>query len=126
MPQYILTFDNVNSSLQVGDNAYYSDSFANVGGFQGTQLSNTYLIGPILSMVNNAIANPGSTGWTVTIDHTSGSLGPQPTDYISFAKNKVVNTSSLVGYYANAKFVNDSTDKIELFGVGSEISESSK
>ena len=43
-----------------------------------------------------------------------------------FAKDKKVNTSSLLGYYADVKFVNNSTTKAELFSVGSEIAESSK
>ena len=45
---------------------------------------------------------------------------------ISFAKDKTVNTSSLLGYYASVKFVNNSQEKIELFSIGSEIQESSK
>mgnify|MGYP003677008840 FL=1 len=47
-------------------------------------------------------------------------------DFIMFAKNHAVNTSSLLGYFADVKFENNSTDKIELFSVGSEITESSK
>ena len=43
-----------------------------------------------------------------------------------FAKEKKTNTTSLVGYYADVKFVNNSRDKAELFSVGSEITESSK
>ena len=43
-----------------------------------------------------------------------------------FSKNKQVNSSSIVGYYAEATFKNHSTDKVELFAVGSIISESSK
>ena len=43
-----------------------------------------------------------------------------------FVKNQVINSSSLVGYYANAKFENDSIAKAELFSVGSEVTESSK
>ena len=47
--------------------------------------------------------------------------------YISFAKNKIVNTSSLLGYYAEMIFINeDNEKKVELFSVGSEIEESSK
>ena len=46
--------------------------------------------------------------------------------YLMFAKNHIVNTSSLLGYFADVKFENNSTGKIELFSVGSEISESSK
>ena len=43
-----------------------------------------------------------------------------------FAKNKIVNTTSLIGYYAEIEFKNDSNKKIELFSVGSDIFESSK
>ena len=46
--------------------------------------------------------------------------------YIMFAKNHTANTSSLLGYFADVKFENNSTDKIELFSVGSEVTESSK
>jgi hypothetical protein len=34
--------------------------------------------------------------------------------------------SAVLGYYAQVKFVNDSTEEAELFSVGSEIHESSK
>ena len=51
---------------------------------------------------------------------------PSDADFILFSKSKPNNTSSLVGYYASANFVNDSNKKIELFSVGSEISQSSK
>ena len=121
-------FDEMNVSAQVGDILYYSHSGINSAGFDHTALPNTIVIGPITNIVYN---NPG---WTVTANHTlvppATTLGPLPTglggEYISFAKDKRGNTSSLVGYYASANFVNDSADKVELFAVGSEISESSK
>ena len=43
-----------------------------------------------------------------------------------FSKNKEVNNNSLLGYYAEVKLINNSTDKIELFTLGSEVTESSK
>ena len=46
--------------------------------------------------------------------------------FISFAKNKKINTTSLLGYYADVKFVNNSTEKVEMFSVGAEVQESSK
>ena len=121
-------FDEMNVSAQVGDILYYSHSGINSAGFDHTALPNTIVIGPITNIVYN---NPG---WTVTADHVlvppATTLGPLPTgmggEYISFAKDKRGNTSSLVGYYASANFVNDSADKVELFAVGSETSESSK
>ena len=54
MPQLVISFDNINTSLQVDDNMYYSDLITNPGGIDGTELSNTYLIGPVISVVNNA------------------------------------------------------------------------
>ena len=121
-------FDEMNVSAQVGDILYYSHSGINSAGFDHTALPNTIVIGPITNIVYN---NPG---WTVTANHVlvppATTLGPLPTgsggEYISFAKDKRGNTSSLVGYYASANFVNDSADKVELFAVGSETSESSK
>ena len=47
-------------------------------------------------------------------------------DFIMFSKNKAVNNSSLLGYYAEVKLSNDSTDKVELFSIGSEVTQSSK
>ena len=43
-----------------------------------------------------------------------------------FAKDNCVNLSSLKGYYAEVKFVNDSKQKAELFSVAAEIQQSSK
>jgi hypothetical protein len=60
----------------------------------------------------------------VTIDN-SGTL-PSQSDYCMFAKNHAINTSSLLGYFADVQFENNSTGKIELFSVGSEVTESSK
>ena len=51
---------------------------------------------------------------------------PLPGDFILFSKSKPNNTSSLVGYFASVNFVNNSTNKVELFAVGSETSVSSK
>jgi hypothetical protein len=51
---------------------------------------------------------------------------PNVGDFIFFAKDKQVNISGLLGYYASVNFVNNSTKKAELFAIGSEISESSK
>tara|TARA_R100000152_G_C6781827_1_gene217262 strand:+ start:2491 stop:3087 length:597 start_codon:yes stop_codon:yes gene_type:complete len=53
---------------------------------------------------------------------------PQPTpgDFIMFAKNRVVNTSGIIGYYADIKLVNHTTKKAEMFAISSGIIESSK
>lgn len=117
MPQISFNFPNINTSAQVGDIVYYSYSGQNLGGFNSTSLQNTKMLGPIISIINNVL----------TVEFNSANVTIPPLNsYISFVKDKSINTSSLLGYYASAKFVNNSTDKAELFSVGSEISLSSK
>ena len=124
MPNLSMNFDNMNISAQVGDIVYYSHSGSLMGGFDNTALPNTRMLGPILSIVDNTLS--GGVGWTLVVDHNSNAPAPAVDAYISFAKNKRVNTSSLLGYYASINFVNNSTNKVELFAVGSETSVSSK
>ena len=42
-----------------------------------------------------------------------------------FVKNGVASVSSLVGYFADVKFENNSKEKIELFSISSDVSLSS-
>ena len=86
-----------NSSLQVKDIAYYVTLSGEI-----TQ------IGPDYIKIENVASMPSSN------------------DFIMFSKNKSVNNSSLLGYYAEVKLTNDSDKKAELFALGSEVSESSK
>ena len=115
-----LTFNEpVNVSVHPGDIAYYSSlsSGGSGSGFEVTNTSNVIKIG-VVSIV---------TEYSISIIYDNALVTP-PTagDYIMFEKDKQVNSSSLKGYYATVEFVNHSTDKIELFALGSEISESSK
>jgi hypothetical protein len=122
-----LDFPTLNTSLQIGDIAYYSHAFQNTGGFNNTALNNTRMLGPITQIIDLSLV--GGSGFALIVqydsdDHPAGS--PAQGDYISFVKDKKANTSSLLGYYAEVNFVNYETGKIELFSVGSEVSESSK
>jgi hypothetical protein len=99
-----LTFTNtLNQSMNVGDMAYYVTP-QQFGGFQTGNLNNIIEFGTI-----------------VNIDHTNGTI-----DVFMFAADGRVSTSSLAGYFAEIHFVNNSTEKAELFSVGSEVFESSK
>jgi hypothetical protein len=101
----------VNVSLQVGD-CIYAKTTTNSFGF--TQLSNNLTkIGIVTSILGNII----------TLDNLAGSVDNQ---YCVFIKDQIVNMSGLSGYYADAKFENNSKDKAELFVISSEVSESSK
>ena len=112
-----LNFPSINVSTQVGDIVYYSSGVVS-GGFNTANTANTFMLGPIIGI--------GSGSITITYDNVMHPLGIPIGSYISVVKNKEVNTSSLVGYYASVNFVNNSYDKIELFSVGSEVTESSK
>jgi len=47
-------------------------------------------------------------------------------DYVFYSKDNRVNMMTMIGYYAEVKFINKSTTEAELFAVSSEIFESSK
>ena len=118
----------LNTSLQIGDIIYYSPKTNVVDGGFDTGFdqsgSTTYELGTLVSQNGGELV-------VIYDDTIIGCNGcsipfPQPGDFIMFQKNKQVNNSSVLGYYMNATFKNFSRDKIELFSVGSEISESSK
>lgn len=103
-----------NDSLQIGDLAYYVTPSESGGFNQSTETP--ILIGPIEAITLN------------TIDVDNGATGEEPgvNDFIMFAKDSRINLSGLVGYYAEATFKNNSTEKAELYSVASEITPSSK
>ena len=112
----------LNVSLQVGDMVYYSP-LSTVGG-GGFSTNGTIRLLGVISRIDLF----PQTVIDVIFDETAIPLDELPTvdDYLMFVKDNKANVSSVTGYYAEAEFMNFSTDKIELFSVGSEISESSK
>tara|TARA_R110000787_G_scaffold47543_1_gene114973 strand:- start:31 stop:375 length:345 start_codon:yes stop_codon:yes gene_type:complete len=103
-----------NDSLQIGDMAYFVDP-SPLGGFNQSVDVPT-LIGSIEAI----------TGTSIDVDETIGNGVPSPDDFIMFAKDTSINLSGLVGYYAEVKINNNSTDKAEMFSIASEITISSK
>jgi hypothetical protein len=104
MPSITLNFNNpLNVSLQegVGDIVYYQDS--------STQ--DIYSIGPCTDISGNSI----------TCDILASTPPPTSGDFIFFGKNPEVNTSGVIGYYAEVDMEISSTSKKELFAVNSEI-----
>ena len=104
-----LNFSNdLNVSVQagVGDIVYY----------QTANSSNVTKMGECLSISGNTI--------TCYIDPTTSP--PAVGDFIFFAKENIVNTSGIIGYYADIKLVNHTTKKAEMFAISSGIIESSK
>ena len=110
-----ITFQNkVNDSLQINDKIYAITSGAST-------VASTDLVGKVKLISGSRkrinVENTNATG-----------VGKQVvnSDFIMFHKDNEKNISSLSGYYAETQFTNDSTSKVELFAIGSEITESSK
>tara|TARA_R100001082_G_scaffold95746_1_gene63078 strand:- start:491 stop:877 length:387 start_codon:yes stop_codon:yes gene_type:complete len=128
MIQQVLTFSSdVNVSLQVGDIVYYSPT-ATTGNFSTVNNTGTIVtFGVVTAIYNDGDPTLLVPPFSIVVIYDDTAVSPPVvTDYIMFAKNKEVNSSSLKGYYAEIKLMNYSTEKIELFSVGSEVSESSK
>ena len=132
MPLKINLSSNINNtSLQVGDTAYYTTPTTNiVDNSNTTTLPNNFIIdteyadedGESILIEIGEITEIGSN--FIRIESYSNS--PSNDDFLMFSKNKIVNNTSLLGYYAEVKLSNNSTDKAELFTLSSEIVPSSK
>jgi hypothetical protein len=117
----------INTSIQPGDLAFFvpTTSVGSTGNtWDAGNVNNTLLLGEITS-VNTPTGEVYPFGITVVFDEAIISP-PTIGDFLMFAKNRKANTSSLKGYYAEMDFVNDASNKVELFSVGMEVEESSK
>ena len=120
-----LTFplDFSNASVQVGDIAYYANP--SVSGNSGFSTSNN---NPIIKLgtIIDIVETPVSGIYSIQVLKPNNVTTPTIGSYIMFEKNKKVNSSNLTGYYAEVQFKNYSSDRVQLFSVASEFSESSK
>ena len=121
-----LTFNqDLNSSLQIGDDIWYTGT-SEVGGYNtGSTEDNIFnKLGTVVE-ISDEYQKP-----LITIEVVDGFnvMNSQflISRFIMFSKNKAVNSAGLKGYYAELEFTNNSNKKIELFSVGSEVSQSSK
>ena len=111
----------INVSVQIGDIAYYTKSSTSLGTHTHSDQNDIIQIGNITAIDrdNNII----TCFWD---PDPANANPPSGDDFIMFSKDNKVNLSSLTGYYAEAKFVNNSKEKSELFSVATEIYDSSK
>tara|TARA_R100001509_G_C4847317_1_gene208759 strand:+ start:194 stop:589 length:396 start_codon:yes stop_codon:yes gene_type:complete len=128
IPGIQYTFDTqINSLLQIGDNAYFL-SFVD---------PNMTGINVIQTETENGSADGISLGKVVEIGtgfiKCDNQLSQGQLDFINitpgfvvFEKNAKVNESGLKGYYADVELRNFSNKKAELFYVNSEVTYSSK
>ena len=122
--QIKLTFTNpLNQSLQQGDTIWYinEQDINQSGGYDIANNNNILKLGIVEELSNQYRAHQ------VTISNSFTVNPPDLTNaFIMFSKDNSANLTSLTGYYALAKFENNSEEKAELYAVGSEISISSK
>ena len=122
MPNITLSFQNpINVSVQVGDIAYYLNDITNLGLHTHSNQEDIIQIGEVLDV--NRTLNTILCNWN---PNPTWALFPTSDKFIMFSKDNKANLSSLLGYYAEVKFVNNSPDKAELFSVGADFFESSK
>ena len=110
--------ENINESVQVGDELYYSD------------ISSGTPTAPIKAGPNGATCVITSVGEKyIEVDSLVTELDSGNGSFFMFLKPEYhghTNVSSLKGYYAEVSMTTDSTSKQELFAVGSEVTISSK
>ena len=122
-----ITFPNpINTSVQANRNATATDpkgadiayftSITELGSFNTA--TDLVEIGPITSI------NRGTN--TITVFYSSTSNVPSSGDFIMFAKNRIVNAGSVLGYYAKLRVKNNSTKRAELYSLSVDVTESSK
>jgi hypothetical protein len=120
--QIKLTFNEpLNHSLQVGDTIWYVTT-GQSGGYETAGVSQTNKLGTVEEISNQYRAHQ------ITVSNYTSTVAPTNLEqsFIMFSKDNKANLSNLKGYYALARFENNSRKKAELYAVGSEISISSK
>tara|TARA_R100001377_G_C3080654_1_gene72293 strand:- start:12 stop:425 length:414 start_codon:yes stop_codon:yes gene_type:complete len=132
-----LNVEHLNVSLQVGDTVYAIGTDTKPGAEDAQQdtlgqyvsTSGVNIVG-----VLRKITKQGNL-IELTIDDTLSSYIVKDNDFIMFSKHdqegdvnnaQRVITGDVMGYYAQAKFVNNSREKAEIFSVGSEVIINSK
>lgn len=115
----------LNASCQVGDTAYYVSTNPQLdGGFTTNGANSIVEIGQIreITPFNGGVALVKC----MTDLPSAGDLASDAMVFILFSKDNKANLSSVLGYYADVKMVNNSTTEAELFSVGVDYFESSK
>ena len=117
----------LNTSISIGDTVYYQEPITALGFNYLQTTSPSILLGVVTAVdfANNSISVDSDTQVTITSTH-----------YITFSKDNAVALSSVIGYYAAVKMVNDkngdgTTDNnrhipAELYQVSVDTFESSK
>ena len=129
-----INIDNINGlneSLQVGDAVYAIPTGSQAGAQDSESMdsSGSSISVGIQNLVGVLVGiEIGTNNINLIIDDTLAQLSLSPGSFdhfIMFSKYNQKN-GDLTGYYAQAKFVNNSKEKAELFAVSSEVVINSK
>lgn len=103
----IFTYEiDIDSAISIGDRLFYQDgnTIKEIGTISGIERN----VSPKTIRVTNSILEAGAIVSTSVFTFVS--------------KNQTVNTSGLIGYYADVKFsTGNASQRMELFGIGSEV-----
>jgi len=125
---------NLNVSLQVGDLIYAKSTSMQDGAEDREQSKVSNSISPgsyaqtNLSGVVGILRRIDILGDVTTLFVDEAGIGyyaPMVGDFLMFSKYNQ-SMGDLIGYYAKARFVNNSKEKAEIFSVGSEVIINSK
>jgi len=120
-----LNITNLNNSLQVGDLIYAVSTITQTGANDAEATSTNTgapsIVGILrqITILNNIVI--------LDVDETAffNTYIPNQNDFIMFSKYDQTD-GDVIGYYARAKFINDSKEKAEMYSVGSEVIINSK
>lgn len=120
-----ITFSStVDSSLTVGDELYF---FSNTGTAQSPVYSNDIRFAGVVTAINDSVITFSSTTRADGTAITQTTNTPESDDFFVFSKDRVTETSGLIGFFAIIRMTNtDNTRHAELFAVESEIFGSSQ
>ena len=107
-----IKFSSIPSNVNIGDVLYHQIS--NGTNYQIGKITTITTDSNDLKVVNVAVAT--------NIGHLSASFGTNGFWYA--AKDSVAESFGLKGYFAKIKLTNNSTEKVEVFSVNSEVSKS--
>tara|TARA_R110002124_G_scaffold281131_1_gene455101 strand:+ start:240 stop:614 length:375 start_codon:yes stop_codon:yes gene_type:complete len=120
-----LTFDKpFNSSLQVGDTIWYTKTQSS-GGFNIAPKEYVEKLGTVEFISHQYRAHILKVSKYHVVNQVP-SIPINTNTFIMFSKNDIANLGDVKGYFAEVRLENDSTEKVELFAVSSEINKSSK
>ena len=118
MPTLTLTFpQKIQTSTQVGDMILYCNP-STTAGFSTAAQSDVVFLGACLTIAADRLS--------MTVDYDAGTVIPTSSSFILFSKDNKVNGTSLLGYYGECKFRNNSVDYGEMFETTAGYFESSK